>query len=445
MTAFLASRPRGLVALVTAVLAGGAAAAFAIAPLAPDPSLLPRRLVSESILPEALELQLETLASHQIDLYRSEVTRASDTADALLARLGIDDPMAAAFLRTDSVARKLLEGQPGKMVQARVDQRGQLIELVARYPAQRPEQQATHFTRLRITRPAGVLWADIESAPLSTQVRLGSGMIRSTLFAATDEARIPDGIADQIAEMFATDIDFHRELRKGDSFTVVYEAATADGEPVAWEQAAGRVLAAQFVNNGRTYSAVWYRNSDGKGSYFGLDGKSKHRAFLASPMEFSRVTSGFSSNRLHPIMQTWRAHLGVDYAAPTGTKVRSVADGVVEFAGWQSGYGNVVQIDHGNERSTTYAHLSRIDVKRGQTVEQGQKIGAVGSTGWATGPHLHFEFRVNGRHQDPLSIAKASDAITLDPRDEAQFAELASSLRAQLEAAEANTRIGLAE
>lgn len=444
VTSFLARRPRGLVALVTAVLAGGGAAAFAIAPLAPDAAHLPKRWLTESVIPEPIELQLESLASHSVELYRSDTTRASDTADALLGRLGADDPGAAAFLRSDSVARKLLDGRPGKTIQARVDRAGRLVELVARYPAQRSEQQATHFTRLRITRPAGVLLADLEAVPLSMQVRLGSGTIRSTLFAATDEARIPDGIAGQMAEMFAADIDFHRELRKGDSFTVVYEAPSADGEPVAWDQAAGRVLAAQFVNGGRTFSAVWFKNSDGKGSYFGLDGKSKHRAFLASPMEFSRVTSGFS-NRLHPIFKTWRAHLGVDYGAPTGTKVRSVADGVVEFAGWQSGYGNVVQIDHGDERATTYAHLSRIDVAKGQTVEQGQRIGAVGATGWATGPHLHFEFRVNGRHQDPLSIAKTSDAFTLDPSDKTEFAELASSLRAQLEAAESNTRMGLAE
>ena len=125
------------------------------------------------------------------------------------------------------------------------------------------------------------------------------------------------------------------------------------------------------------------------------------RAFLASPMEFSRVTSGFAM-RFHPILQTWRAHLGVDYGAPTGTPVRTVGDGVVEFAGVQNGYGNVVQVEHGNDRSTLYAHLSRIDVRKGQRVEQGQRIGAVGATGWATGPHLHFEFRVNGEHQDPL-------------------------------------------
>jgi murein DD-endopeptidase MepM/ murein hydrolase activator NlpD len=153
----------------------------------------------------------------------------------------------------------------------------------------------------------------------------------------------------------------------------------------------------------------------GKGGYYTLDGQSLRRSFLASPMEFSRITSGFKM-RFHPILQKWRAHLGVDYAAPTGTAVRSVGDGVVEFAGVQNGYGNVVIREaHRNHNTTVYAHLSRINVKRGQSVSQSQVIGAVGSTGWATGPHLHFEFRVNGVHHDPLTIAQNSDAVPVSP------------------------------
>jgi len=175
--------------------------------------------------------------------------------------------------------------------------------------------------------------------------------------------------------------------------------------------------------------------TSGRAGYFGVDGKSKRRAFLGSPMEFSRVTSGFSM-RFHPILQQWRQHKGVDYGAPQGTSVRSVGDGVVSFAGWQNGYGNVVQIQHGNERMTVYAHLSRIDVKKGSRVEQGQRVGAVGATGWATGPHLHFEFRVNGEQRDPLMVAKASEAVTLSPSSQAQFAALARSASAQLQAAE---------
>ena len=275
----------------------------------------------------------------------------------------------------------------------------------------------------------------IEVAPLVGQVRLASGTIRSTLFGATDEARIPDAIAVQMAEIFAADIDFHRELRKGDTFSVVYEALTADGEPVTWAPSTGRVLSAEFVNDGKAHQALWYADANGRGGYFGFDGQSKRRSFLASPMEFSRITSGFAM-RMHPILQTLRAHRGVDYGAPTGTPVRSVGDGVVEFAGWQNGYGNVVKIEHGKERSTLYAHLSRIDVRKGQRIEQGQYVGAVGSTGWATGPHLHFEFQIRGQHVDPLQIAKASEAVTIEGAARAQFAALARSAKVQLDLAE---------
>jgi murein DD-endopeptidase MepM/ murein hydrolase activator NlpD len=180
---------------------------------------------------------------------------------------------------------------------------------------------------------------------------------------------------------------------------------------------------------------VWFGSANGRGGYFGIDGSSKRRTFLASPMEFSRVTSGFAM-RFHPILQNWRAHKGVDYSAPIGTPVRSVSEGTVDFAGWQNGYGNVVQVQHANERSTLYAHLSRIEVKKGQRVEQGQQIGAVGMTGWSTGPHLHFEFRVGGQHQDPLSIAKSSEPVPLEPGSKDKFAELTRMLQAKLDIAE---------
>ncbi|MDP1535376.1 MAG: M23 family metallopeptidase, partial [Rubrivivax sp.] len=322
----------------------------------------------------------------------------------------------------------------GKMVQASTTDNGSLIELVARYPAERSDQVKTHFTRMTVARIDGRWQTKVEVDAMSAQVRLGSGEIRSSLFAATDAAGIPDVVAAQVAEMFSTEIDFHRELRRGDTFSVVYEALTADGELVSWNEGAGRVLAAEFVNKGKTHQAVWFAGSNGRGGYFSPDGSSKRRMFLASPMEFSRVTSGFAM-RFHPIQKSWRAHLGVDYGAPIGTAVRSVGEGTVDFAGWQNGYGNVVQVSHGGERSTLYAHLSRIDVKKGQRIEQGQTVGAVGMTGWTTGPHLHFEFRVKGQHKDPLQIAKASEPVPLEPGSRQQFAEVARTVKVKLELA----------
>jgi murein DD-endopeptidase MepM/ murein hydrolase activator NlpD len=433
---FLVEHRRAIAASSMAVLAGFGVAAFAVAPLAPDAAALPQRLVSERVQPEAIEPQLEALAGHQLDLQRSEQTRAADTPDALLRRLGMVDSQAAAFLRSDALARRLFDGRAGRIVQARARADGTLLELIVRSPSPRSEQLGSHFTRLTVGRDAqGQLTAREEVAELGSQVRLASGTVRSSLFAASDEARIPDAIAIQMAEIFAADIDMHRELRRGDTFSVVYEALTADGEPIAWNQGTGRVLAAEFINAGKVHQALWFRGADGRGAYFDPAGQSKKRAFLASPMEFSRVSSGFAM-RFHPILQTWRKHNGVDYAAPTGTPVRTVGDGVVEFAGWQNGYGNVVALQHGGGRSTLYAHLSRVDVRKGQRVEQGQRIGAVGSTGWSTGPHLHFEFRINGQHQDPLRVAKASETLTLPPAAKAEFAALARTYQVTLDVAE---------
>jgi murein DD-endopeptidase MepM/ murein hydrolase activator NlpD len=439
----LAKRYRfGIVTSAVVLMTGFGITAVAVAPFVPDASKLPQRLVSEPVLTEDINPQLKALAAQELTLLRSDVTRSSDSAETLLARLGVRDAQAAAFLRSDKLARVALTGRGGKMVQAHASEDGALLSLTVRLPADSSEQAKTHFRRIDISRVDGGLQAREQTLPYGKQTRMASGTIRSTLFAATDEAGLPDAVAVQVADIFSTDIDFHRQLRKGDTFSVVYDALTADGEPVAWGDGMGRVRAAEFINGGKAHHALWFEpggqqagSNAPKGGYFGIDGRSKRKAFLASPMEFSRVTSGFAM-RFHPILKSWRQHLGVDYAAPKGTPVRSVGEGVVEFSGVQSGYGNVVEIKHGNERSTLYAHLSRIDVKKGQRIEQGQLVGAVGSTGWSTGPHLHFEFRVKGQHQDPLLVAKAAETTVLDVAARDRFAMVARTLQAQLDVAE---------
>ncbi len=432
--------PRGLTAAVVLGLGGFAITAFGIAPMAPDAADLPKRVVTENVASDNIQSQLETLAEHELELYRTDLTRSSDTADSLLRRLNVDDPTAADYLRNDPTARQLLEGRGGKMVQVQTNSTGKLVELVGRYPAPSSDQLATSFTRLRIQKVGGQFQATSEIAPLAAQMKLGSGTIQSSLFAATDDAHIPDSVANQLAEVFATDINFHRELRRGDTFSVIYEALTADGEPIAWNTA-GRVLAAEFVNDGKVFSAVWFKDGDNKGGYFGLDGRNKRHAFLSSPLAFSRITSRFSL-RMHPILNSWKQHKGVDYGAPAGTAVRTVGDGVVDFAGWQNGYGNVVEIRHSTQRSTLYAHLSKIFVARGQKVEQGDRIGAVGSTGWATGPHLHFEVKIAGVQTDPLLVAKSSEVVALSDAAKARFAQLAGAYKEQLQVAETIARNG---
>ncbi len=431
--ALVVGHPLRLSAALIALLGGFAVTAFGIAPLAPDAANLPQHLVSETLQIPGLDRQLVELAEKPLELNRGGLTRSQDTADSLLRRLGVNDPSAAAFLRIDRNARLLVEGSPGKMVQVRSAADGTLLELVARFPSLDASRAASHFTRLTVKRAQGELRAALETAALVPQVRLGSGTVRSSLWAATDDARLPDAIAMQLVDIFSGDIDFHRQLRKGDTFSVAFEAMTADDQPISWNQGTGRIVAAEFINNGKSSQAVWYQGT-GKGGYFGPDGRSRRKSFLASPMEFSRVTSGFAM-RFHPILQSWRAHNGVDYGAPAGTPVRSVADGVVETAGRQNGYGNVIQLQHGAGKTTIYAHLTKIDVRQGQRVEQGQRIGTVGATGWATGPHLHFEFRVGGRFQDPLKVARESESLSIDPSARPQFLKLANLAKNQLAAA----------
>src|SRR5207253_7445238 len=256
-----------------------------------------------------------------------------------------------------------------------------------------------------------------EQAPLETRVLMKASVIRSSLFAATDAVGIPDSIAMQLADVFGGDVDFHSDLRKGDRFTVVYELHHLGGRPVR----AGRLLAAEFVNQGKTLRAIYF----GSG-YYGPDGKNLRKAFLRSPLEFSRISSGFGM-RFHPIQHSWRTHKGTDYAAPTGTRVRAVGDAVVEFAGVKGGYGNVVVLRHNGQYSTVYAHLSRIAVRRGARIAQSDTIGYVGQTGWATGPHLHYELRVAGHARNPLTIALPA-ALPLPASELASFRAQAEPL-----------------
>jgi murein DD-endopeptidase MepM/ murein hydrolase activator NlpD len=422
----IAHHPKHVTALVAALMLGGGGGAYAVASLAPDAADLPVQQIVEAVDTLPLQAQVDLLDAHGFNLFRSDITRSTDTAEALLQRLGINDPVAAGFLRNDAHFRTALLGRAGRTVTAEASDTNELLRLSARWA---PEDDG-QFTRLVIEKTPQGLASRLEKAPLAASSRLGSGTIKSSLFAATDESRIPDAVAVQVAEIFSGDIDFHRALRKGDRFSVVYESLEADGEPLR----TGRVLSAEFVNNGKTYQAMWFQEPGSKGGYYTLDGQSLRRAYLASPMEFSRVTSGFKM-RFHPILQKWRAHLGVDYAAPTGTPVRSVGDGVVEFVGVQNGFGNVVFVQHRNQHVTVYAHLSRINVRRGQSVSQGQNLGAVGSTGWATGPHLHFEFRVGGQHQDPMTIAKQSESIPVSAATKPLFDKTAMGMRLQLSAA----------
>lgn len=417
--------PKQITAAIAALLLSAGGGAFAVASLGPDASELPVKQVFEAVTPRSFADQVEALDTHGFTLFRTEITRSSDTAEALLRRLGIDDAAAAAFVRGNAEARSALFNRVGRTVTAEATQENTLQKLSARWI---PDGDGG-FKRLVVEKIGTGYRVRTETDALTPGSRLASGIVRSSLFAATDDARIPDSVASQLADIFSGDVDF-RSLRKGDRFAVVYETFDADGQTLR----SGRVLSAEFENNGKLHQALWFQEPGQKGGYYRPNGDSLRRAYLSSPVEFSRVSSGFAM-RMHPILNSWRQHNGIDYAAPTGTTVRSVGDGTVEFAGTQSGYGNIVIVNHRNNQQTAYAHLSRVDVKVGQSVSQGQNVGAVGSTGWATGPHLHFEFRVNGEYQDPATIAQQEGGVPISAAARPAFERLALATRTELAAA----------
>ncbi len=391
----------------------GVVAAFGVAP-ATMIERLPVNVVIED-LPLTLAAGGEDASTYS----REERILRGDTVAALLARLQVRDADAEQIQRGGRRAASLRQLVPGKTVRAVTSADGRLVNL--RY--------LNGDTLLAVDCSDANCRISEELAQLERRVLMKSAEIRQSLFGATDAAGLSDAIATQIADIFSSDIDFHRDLRKGDRFSVVYEVFYHRGEPVR----SGRVLAAEFANQGNTYRAVWFDYAPQQGGYYTFDGRSLRKQFLRSPLEYSRISSGYTGARYHPVLQEWRAHKGIDYAAPTGTRIRATADGVVDIAGRQGGYGNLIVLRHQSKYTTWYGHLSGFakGLRKGQRVMQGEVIGFVGATGLATGPHLHYEFRVNDVQQNPLRVAMpAAPPITLEQKQ--RFAELAAPLGEQL-------------
>lgn len=403
---------RGVLAAVLPFV--GVVAAFGIAP-----STVTETVAVQSII-EEVPLQAIPATGVTDEVFtREERIQRGDTIASVLARLRVEDQGATRFMRSSAEAKSLRQLIPGRIVRARTTLDGKLLDL--RY---------ANAGSLTIVKAVGNSFSvDERATPLERRIIMKSGEIRSSLFAATDAAQLTDGIAGQIADIFSTDIDFHKDLRRGDRFTIVYEMFFDSGEPVK----SGRVLAAEFVSHGKPYQAIWFQQNEGPGGYYTLTGKNIKKAFLRSPLEFSRITSGFTTARFHPVLQRWRAHTGVDYGAPTGTGVKATADGLVQFAGVQGGYGNVVILRHQTKYTTLYGHLSAFGqgIRTGARVSQGDVIGHVGATGLATGPHLHYELRINDVHQDPLTVAMP-DAPPITPDRRASFDAVARPLGMRL-------------
>jgi murein DD-endopeptidase MepM/ murein hydrolase activator NlpD len=392
---------------IAAIVGCAATAVVAFATIAPsrDLPLEPEK----TPLVEALAIRPDAVPAPK-SYFREDLFQRGDTLPAFIERLGVESEHAVKLAKV----RAMQQLRPGTYVRAEVSADGEPISL---------SFLSGRETLIRIVAEAnGFYRVTDDRAQLVTQIEMKSGLIRSSLFAAADDANIPDSVAMQLGDVFGGDIDFHRDLRKGDRFSVIYELHYLGGRPVR----AGRVLAAEFTNNGKTFRAVHFSNG-----YYAPDGKNLRKAFMRSPLEFSRVSSGFGMRR-HPIAQAWRQHQGIDYAAPTGTRVRAVGDGVVEHAGPKGGYGNVVILRHHGQYATVYAHLSRIAVRKGARVAQNDTIGAVGQTGWATGPHLHYEFRVAGQARNPFSIAMPA-ALPVPQQDLPTFRNHAAALVERLD------------
>jgi len=410
-----------------------AVTAFGTAPLR-EVELPPVQTIVEKVA-IAATLQPAEEAGGPLQHYaRSERIRRGDTLASLLDRLGATDIEFQKFVAADRQARKLMQLQAGRTVNALIDEAGRVQSLQYRYASldSESDEPAQPTGRVSIRRADGGFAASDEPIALERQVEVAVAEVRTSLFAAIDGAGIPEAVATRIADILDGEVDFNRDLRRGDLLRVVYEVireADSLDRPTI-----GRILALEFTINGTRHEAVWFdREGSEQGEYFTFDGRSLRKAFLQHPVEFSRVSSGFTNARMHPILNYVREHKGVDFAAPTGTKVRSSGDGIIEFVGQQRGYGNLVEIRHRNGISTLYAHLSGFahGLSKGARVAQGAVIGYVGSTGWATGPHLHYEFKVNGHHVNPLSVV-LPPAAPLDAVERAHFVARTAGLRVRL-------------
>jgi len=347
------------------------------------------------------------------------VVNRNDTMDRLFRRFELNLADLATLRGLPELRTQLDKLRPGELL--RLMHRGN--ELVGL------ERKLSDSETLKVTRDENGFSSDVLENPLEIHTRTASATIQSSLFQAAADAQLDDRVAFDLADIFQYDIDFVLDIQAGDRFTVVYEEIFQDGKPLR----TGNILAAKFVNEGREYRALRYVDADGNADYFTPDGHSLRKAFIRAPVQFSRISSRFNPSRRHPVLNTIRAHKGVDYAAPVGTPVRAAGDGRVRFIGRQGGYGNVIELEHGSGVVTVYGHLSRFVSKlhRGQRVDLGQVIAYVGMTGLATGPHLHYEYRIRGVHKNPQTVP-LPDAEPIGASEQERFlaatAELVNAL-----------------
>ena len=335
------------------------------------------------------------------------VVNRNDTLDRLFRRFELNLGDLATLRNLPELRSQLDKLRPGELLRL-MHRGGELVGL---------ERKLSDSETLKVTRESSGFVSDVLENPLEVHTRTASATIDSSLFQAAADAQLSERVAFELAEIFQYDIDFVLDIQPGDRFTVVYEEIFQDGAALK----TGNILAAKFINEGREYRAVRYLDAQGKAEYYTPDGRSLRKAFIRAPVQFSRISSRFNPSRRHPVLNRIRAHRGVDYAAPVGTPVRAAGDGRVRFVGQQGGYGNVIELEHGSGVVTVYGHLSRFaKLRRGERVALGSVIGYVGKTGLATGPHLHYEYRIRGMHKNPQTVP-LPDAQPIPQADRDRF------------------------
>lgn len=393
---------RGITALVTLVGATLFAISFLPDSIAKveDSNLKQQRLHYSVLLPEkeisTLTPDIKPILPAQADktAWNNVKIKAGDTLASIFDKAGLNAAATYEVVSLNEQTKQLSRIKPGQNISLLIDDQTKLIGL-------KYMPDVTHTLVIKRQQDQ-MLKSEIQHHPLEPIPVYKSGTIDSSLFEAAAKNDISENIIMELAAIFGWDIDFALDIRKGDKFSIVYNELFKDGEKIR----NGKILAAEFINHGKQYQAVFYTDPKGKNGYYSPDGKSMRKAFLRTPVKFSHISSRFTRSRFHPVLAKWRSHKGVDYAAARGTPIRASGDGKISFHGTKGGYGKTIMIKHGSQYTTVYAHMSRYarGMTRGKSVKQGQVIGYVGSTGLATGPHLHYEFRVNGSHRNPLTV-----------------------------------------
>ncbi len=372
-----------------------------------------------ALIPEDVLADEQT--SETADRWLIERVQSGDSMSRIFARMGLSANLLHRILSSGKDAKKIVRIKPGETVRVRLDADDQLRELLL---------ERNKIRSLQVLAEKESFITKTIERHLETRKAQTSGTITSSLYEGAQRAGLSDDLIMELAEIFGWDIDFALEIRAGDHFSLIYEERFLDGDLYD----AGPILAAEFVNRGKVFRAIRYEDKEGHSDYFSPDGHSMRKAFLRAPVDFRRISSRFTRARWHPVLGRKRPHKGVDYAAATGTPIKAAGDGKVIFRGRKGGYGKTVIINHANKYTTLYAHMSkyRKSVKKGTRVRQGQIIGYVGKTGLATGPHLHYEFRVSGVHRNPLTV-KLPAALPIDKRYKRDFQAKSAPLIAQLD------------